>query len=96
MILDDVCPALDDTDLVVQAFRESKGDLMIRMTVTDNSVSMIFNESSELLERFKPLPTQLVFPSFKELPGPDWVGIIRELSERFFQQIGFMKPFVCL
>ena len=76
MILDTVSSALDDTDLVVHAFHESKGDLVIRMTVTDDAVPVVFNESSKLLEGFKPLPAQLVFPSFKELPGPGWVGII--------------------
>jgi hypothetical protein len=85
---------LDDTDLVIQAFHESKGDLVIRMAVTDDSVPVAFHESSKLLEGFKPLPAQLAFPAFKELSGLGWVVVIPELPERFFQQIGFMKPFV--
>lgn len=69
---------------------------MVRIAVTDDPFPVALIHGGKLLEGFQPLPVQLRCPALEELACPGRVIIVPELTERFFQQIGLVKPLIGL
>ena len=87
---------MNDSDFVVESLHESQGDFMIGTAVTDDALPMTLDQSDKLLVRFQTAPLELGLPVLKELSSPGRIAIIPELSESFFEHIGFAQSKVCL
>ncbi len=58
--------ALDDADLVVQAFDEAQGDFIFGFAVGGNAVPVSLDQGGELLIGFQALPLELRAPVFSK------------------------------
>src|ERR1700730_9915963 len=86
--------ALDNTDLVVQAFHEAKGDLVLRFAVGGDTVPVALNHRGELLEGLQTLPLQLRTPALEEFPRPSLGVVVPQLTERFLEHIRGVQALV--
>ena len=89
------------SDLVVDAFDQSKTDLVIRMTVGGNTIPMGFDQLGKLPVRFQALPFQAVFPALEKGVGAAFGTVVPELSKIFLEDVGrppvrlFVDSVVC-
>jgi hypothetical protein len=65
-----VCAALDDADLVVEAFHEAERDLVLGLAIGSDSVLMAIDHLGELLVGTQPLPFESGAPVLEEAPCP--------------------------
>lgn len=79
LISQPVSSALEDTDLIVQAFDEAEGDFVLRLAVGGESVPVPIDHVGELLVGFEALPLQLRTPVLEELPCPGFAAVIPQL-----------------
>lgn len=86
--------ALDDTDLVVQAFDEPERDFVLGLTIRGDPIPVTVNHFSELLQGFESLPAQLTAPVIKELACPSGAVIVPELAEGLFQHLGGVEALI--
>ena len=49
-VLDSECPALNQPDLVVEAFHESEGDLVIGVAIGGDAIPMALDHGGEILK----------------------------------------------
>src|SRR5208282_2079167 len=86
--------ALEDADLVVEAFDKAERDLVLRLAVGGDAVPMTVDHLGELLVGLEPLPFQAGAPVLEEAPRPSLPLVVPELSEGFLQNIGRVQPLV--
>src|SRR3989442_11634735 len=89
-----VCAALDDTNLVVQTFHESKRHLVLWLAVGGDSIPMSINHLSELLVGFQALPLEGHAPVLEEAPCPALTLVVPELAEGLLEQVRRVQAFV--
>ena len=87
MITESVSSALEDTDLVVEAFDETQRDLVLGFAVSGDSIPMPIDHLSKLLIGFEPLPLEARAPVLEEFPSPSFTLVIPELTERLLEQL---------
>ena len=87
---------MNDPDFVVESLHESKGHFMIGTAITDDAFPMALDQSDKLLVRLEAAPLELGLPVLKELSSPGGILIIPELSEGFFEHIGFAQALIGL
>ena len=88
--------SLDDADFVVESFDESERHFVIDVTIADDSVPVTFDHAGESLVGFQPLPAERGLPSFVKSFGIDGGVVVPELSELFFEQVGFIESSIGL
>ena len=92
LIAETVGSTLDDTDLVVESLDEAERDLVLGAAVCRYAVPVPFDHPCELLVGLEALPLQRVAPVLEEAPGPALPGVVPELSEGLFEQVGSVDP----
>lgn len=80
--------SLKDPDLVVQALDETKGDLVLWLTVGSNAIPMPLDHLGEFLMGLQPLPLQARPPVLKEPPCPALALVAPQLPEGLLEQVG--------
>src|SRR5712691_5152489 len=91
-----VGPALQDADLVVQALDDPEADLVLRMTVRDDTLPMPLDHVGKALVRLEALPLQTISPAVEEGTSPDRILVVPELTEGLLEQVGGVEPLVGL
>jgi hypothetical protein len=86
-----VCAALDDTNLVVQTFHESKRHLVLWLAVGGDSIPMSSNHLSELLVGFQALPLEGRAPVLEEAPCPALTLVVPELAEGLLERYAVFR-----
>src|ERR1700752_5378122 len=93
-IAQSVCASLNDADLIVQAFNEPEGDLVLGGTIRRNPLPMAINHLRQLFVGFKALPLQGNRPVLKEAARPAFLLIVPQLAERLLEQVSGLQPLV--
>ena len=88
--------ALNDTDLVVDAFDQAEGHLVPWTAVGLDAVPMAFDHRGEALKGGEPLPEQLLFPPLEESSGPSRPPKAPELAEGLLEQVSPMDTLIGL
>src|SRR5215216_6437531 len=89
-----VCAPLDDPDLIVEAFNEPEGDLVLGVTIRGNPVPMALNHLGKFLVGFQALPLQGSPPVLKEAAGPAFFLVVPQLAEGLLEEVGSRQPLV--
>src|SRR5450756_1646870 len=89
-----VCSTLEDADLVVQSFHESKRYLVLWFAVGGDSVPMPIDHLGEFLVGFEALPLQTRPPVLEESPRPALALVVPELTERLPEQVRRIQALV--
>src|SRR5260370_27857987 len=88
--------ALDHADLVVEAFDEPQGNLVLRLAIRRDAVPMRLHQPRELLVRLQTLPAQRRLPLVEEPSCPAGTPVVPELIERLLEQVGLVQASVGL
>src|SRR5450759_3334546 len=89
-----VCSTLDDANLVVQSFHESKRYLVLWFAVGGDSVPMPIDHLGEFLVGFEALPLQARPPVLEESPRPALALVVPELTEGLPEQVRRIQALV--
>ena len=84
---------MEDADLVVEAFDESDGDLVVGVAVGFDAVRVGLDHRGKLLEGLEALPFECIAPVFEEVAGPYGSA---ELAERLLEEICGVESLVDL
>ena len=87
---------MQDADAVVESFDEAERHFVVDVAIADDSVPVSFDHAGECLVGFQPLPAERTLPSFVKSFGIDGGVVAPELSELFFEQVGFIESSVGL
>src|SRR6266581_1800602 len=87
LVAQSVCASLDDANLIVQTFHETKRDLVLWLAVSSNPIPMSINHLSEFLVGFQALPLQARAPVLEESPRPPFALVVPELAEGLLEQV---------
>ena len=87
---------MQDADAVVEAFDEAERHFVVDVTIADDSIPVTFDHAGESFVGFQSLPAERRLPPLVESLGIDGGVIIPELSELFFEQVGFVESSVGL
>jgi len=94
LVAQSVCAALDDANLVVQSFDESKRDLVLWLAVSSNPIPMPIDHLSKFLVGLQALPLQARAPVLKKAPRPAFSLVVPELAEGLLEQVRRVQSFV--
>src|SRR5207248_4290577 len=94
LVSQSVCTSLDDADLVVQPFNETKRNFVLGFTVGGDPIPMSIDHLSEFLVGFQALPLQARSPVLEEPPCPALPLIAPQLPEGLLQHIRRVQSLV--
>jgi hypothetical protein len=83
LILQPVCPALDNADLVVQALDEPERDLVLRLAESGDPIPMTLDHLGKLLVGFQSLPLEGIAPVVEEAARVGFPPVAPQLGEGF-------------
>ncbi len=86
--------ALDDGELVVEAFDEAEGDLVLWSAVGGNAVPMTIDHLGQLFEVLETLPLEARPPVVEEISRLDLAREFPQLTEGLLEQVGGVEPLV--
>ena len=94
LVSQSVCTSLDDADLVVQPFNETKRNFVLGFAVGGDPIPMLIDHLSEFLVGFQALPLQARSPVLEEPPCPTFPLIAPQLPEGLLQHIRCVQSLV--
>lgn len=94
LVTQPVAAALDDSDLVVEAFDEPERRLVLGFAVGRDARPVALDQRGELLERLEPLPALRGAPLLEELAGPGLASALPQLIELLLQGIRGIESLV--
>ena len=92
--MEPIGPFLDGADLVVEPFDEAESNFVVGVAVGNDAVPVVFDQPGELLVGPQALPFEGIAPVVEEVQGPAGASIAPELTERLFEQVGFVQTLV--